>query len=895
MRARGPGRAGLAAVLGLAGWAAAGTGPPVAAGVSAAGPAADAPRQCQAPRPIAPLGTDFFSDVSDVSGIRDQNFDPDPPETMAINDHSRLGFGDIDGDGFDDIVAHNLFPNPRRGIPFEHLVFRNNRDGTFTNVSDASGLRDLQAGFFLFGDVDNDGDQDVFAGLDDPIPNAASPNPANRHTLLLNDGQGRFTPKPDSGVDVAFQDQAGNVLHLTGNAVFADFDGDANLDLFLGNGQTSYVAPDQIFMGNGDGTFRHASERLQGPLIQRPSNGSVHCDYDNDGDQDIFVSNYGISQGLGHNVLWQNDGRGTFTNVAEARGFHALATGNYLLSETGFGRTPEPGKDRAQWVGGNGFGLQCEDANNDGRMDIFVTNISHPEAQDYNRTWSDPSALLINQGPDGGWAFNNEWLERELPFNEGDVDGGMVDFDNDGRMDLSISRDRKYETNSDGSPRYSQPDQLGWFGLMHQAAGGGFNSVGLVSGINDTANTPPELLRMKGAQNHAWSDIDHDGDLDLLVGGRAGGRAGRPNFLFRNDIGSRNDWLAVRLVGDGDKVNRDAIGGRVALVYGDRTLLREVKSSRGTYNSMDTRVLHFGLGDLGCDFVMRVTWPDGTSIDVPGASIPRNTYLTMRYGASAPEPVATAPTQSPTPSGTATATPSPTPTPPGTITLTGRVTGALTGQPIAGATVAVQVCQPHQPFQVQTGPDGRYQLLVPEPYPIICQSFTLSARAAGYLAVERAMTVAELMRQPEQDFALPYDETGTATPTPTPTPGGDVVVTGLVHDAHLGASRPVAGAVVAIAVCVPHQPFQGTTGLDGRYSVLLPAAYANACASVTLSARAAGYAPFEQAVAVADLRANPVRDIALTPGDVATPTATPTGPPRHFIYLPTLARNHPGP
>ncbi len=882
---------GLVLLASMAVRAATGDGSPAAAGAPFDGPRDDAPRQCRSPRPVTPLETGYFTDVSDASGIREQNFDPDPPENMVINDHSRLGFGDIDGDGYDDIVAHNLFPNPRRGIPFEHLVFRNNRDGTFSNVSDASGLRDLQAGFFLFGDVDNDGDQDVFAGLDDPIPSAASPSPSNRHTLLLNDGQGHFAPKLDSGVNVAFQDASGNVLHLTGNAVFADFDGDANLDLFLGNGQTSYLAPDQIFMGNGDGTFVHASERLQGPLIQRPSNGSVHCDYDNDGDQDIFVSNYGISQALGHDVLWENDGRGRFTNVAEARGFHALATGNYLLSQTGFGRTAEPGKTAAQWVGGNGFGLQCEDANNDGRMDIFITNISHPEAQDYARTWSDPSALLINLGPERGWAFENQWLDRELPFNEGDVDGGMADFDNDGRMDLSISRDRKYETNSDGSPRYTTADQLGWFGLMHQEAGGGFAGVGLASGINDTVNTPPELLRMKGAQNHAWSDIDRDGDLDLLVGGRAGGRAGRPNFLFRNDIGSRNDWLAVRLVGDGDKVNRDAIGGRVALVYGDRTLLREVKSSRGTYNSMDTRVLHFGLGDLGCDFVMRVTWPDGTTVDVPGAAIPRNTHLTMRYGAAAPEAVATAPTASPTATGAVT----PTPTPPGTLTLTGRVTSAVTGQPIAGATVAAQVCQPHQPFQAQTGPDGRYQLLVPEPYPISCQSFTLSARAAGYLTVERVMAVADLLRQPEQSFALPHDDAGTATPTATAAPGGDVTVTGLVYDARQGTTRPLAGATVAIGVCVPHQPFQSTSGLDGRYAVLLPADYANACAAVTLSARAVGYAPYERSIAVADLRANPARDIALVPVDAATPSATPTGSPRYHTFLPTLARHHPGP
>ena len=122
--------------------------------------------------------------------------------------------------------------------------------------------------------------------------------------------------------------------------------------------------------------------------------------------------------------------------------------------------------------------------------------------------------MLINQGPEAGFAFANEWLDRGLPFNEGDVDGSAVDFDNDGWIDLAISRDRKYE----GS--YAGIEQKSWFGLMHQGSDGSFDSVGPVSGINDRVNDPPELLRMKMAQNHAWSDVDGDGDLDLLVGMR---------------------------------------------------------------------------------------------------------------------------------------------------------------------------------------------------------------------------------------------------------------------------------------------------------------------------------------------------------------------------------------
>ena len=559
--------------------------------------------------PLAPVVADFFADISDSSGIRDENFVSEPPTSIPINDHSRLGFADINGDGFDDIVAHSLFPNAQAGIPFEHLVFLNNGDGTFENFSDASGLRDVQAGFFAFGDVDNDGDQDVFAGLD--VADLAG----ERHQLLLNDGAGHFTVKPSSGLEGAFGQTAAS------NGVFGDFDGDGDLDLFVANGQTSYMAPDQLFLNNGAGVFTNVStSKLMGNRAA-PSNGAVACDYDNDGDLDIFVSVYGVSQDGAQNFLFENDGAAGFTNVAVERGFASLATGNYWVAGTGYGTEDEPNKAPGTYVGGNGFGLDCADINNDGLLDIFLTNISHPSSSDDSRKWSDPTQVLINQGSAAGWTFKNEFLERGLPFNEGDVDGALVDFDNDGRFDLSISRDKKYEAS------YDESDQKAWFGLMHQQQDGSFASVGVASGIND-----PELglVRMKNAQNHAWSDIDHDGDLDLLVGGRDTG-GGRPNFLFENRVGSENRWVALRMVGDGGAVNRDAIGARVTIDDGERIYVREVRATRGMYNSMDTRVLHFGLGTLGCGYEIEVRWPDGTLVSLSPDDVGMDRYVTVSY------------------------------------------------------------------------------------------------------------------------------------------------------------------------------------------------------------------------------------------------------------------------
>ncbi|MCA9690121.1 MAG: VCBS repeat-containing protein, partial [Myxococcales bacterium] len=560
------------------------------------------------PQPLVTPATGFFVDVSDESGIRVNNFVPDPPQPIPINDHSRLGWADLNGDGYDDIVAHSLFPNPQAGIPFDHLVLINQGDGTFEDFSDASGLRSIQAGFFAFGDVDDDGDQDCYAGLDVDLPGEAS-------QLLLNDGTGRFTAVAGSGVD------AGNAANRAANGVFADFNHDARLDLFIASGQTSFGVRDQLFFGFGDGTFQDVSSVYLPTTYAQPGNGAVACDYDDDGDLDVFVSNYGVSNSNGLNQLWENDGEGHFANVAVERGFASLATGNYYLAVTGYGQDPEPDKAPGQYVGSNGFGLQCEDVDNDGDLDVYITAISHPVANDYLRTWSDPTLLLINGGAAAGYAFENEFLERGLPFNEGDIDGSMVDFDNDGRMDLAVSRDRKYEVN------YDEIDQKAWFGLMHQQEDGAFASLGPVSGINDP---DADYLQMKSAQNHAWSDYDHDGDLDLLIGGRDTG-GGRPNFLFRNDVGHQNLWLAVRVVGDGEAVTRDAFGTRVTLRYPDRVVMRELKASRGTYNSMDSRALHFGLGAFGCDFTeLEVRWPDGQVDTYAAGEVPVNHYITVR-------------------------------------------------------------------------------------------------------------------------------------------------------------------------------------------------------------------------------------------------------------------------
>ncbi|CAF2064927.1 unnamed protein product [Rotaria magnacalcarata] len=553
-----------------------------------------------------------FIDISTKSGITYHNYIGNPPNPIPINDHSRLAFADINGDGWDDIVMHSLYPNLQKNISLEHLVFINNGDSTFTHFSDISCLRQVQASFFVFADIDNDGDQDVFAGLDYPTEGLTN-------HIYLNDGAGHFTVLQNSGVE----GDPGNSIAAC--ASFADFNNDGILDLYIGNGGSLKGVADQLFFGKGDGTFIEVTTtNLLGINPKQPTNGVVVCDYDNDGDADIFISTYGVSIDFGHKILWENDGSGKFTNMAGARGILAQATGNYWLPSTGNGTFVEPGKDTNTYVGSNGFGIDCEDINGDGLNDIFLATISHPVESDYNRKWSDPTQLLINHILNGSnHVFVNEFLKRGLPFNEGDIDAGIADFDNDGRLDLALTRDTKYES------KYTSLDQLAWFGLMQQKNDGNFESLGVISGINDLQATN-KAARMKGGQNFGWSDIDHDGDLDLLVGGRDQG-GGRANFLFENIVGQRKPWLAIKLVGNGVNVNRDAIGARITLRFPHWVMMREVKSSRGTYSSADTRVLHFGLGDFDEDFTLEVRWPDRTSKTYIRNMLTLNRFITIDY------------------------------------------------------------------------------------------------------------------------------------------------------------------------------------------------------------------------------------------------------------------------
>jgi hypothetical protein len=286
--------------------------------------------------------------------------------------------------------------------------------------------------------------------------------------------------------------------------------------------------------------------------IYTSGGGSIGCawaDYDGDGDLDLFVANSGPSQSvLQKDVLFRNDGNGVFTRIL---------TGAPVA------------------VGGHSVGVSWGDYDNDGDLDLFVTDVF-----DNNR-------LYRNDGPNGFVRITEGAI-----VNDGgnSIGAAWGDYDNDGYLDLFVSRTRW---------DYTAENNL----LYHNEGDGTFSKVTTGAVVNDVA-------RSFGC---AWADFDNDGDLDLFVanGGSMGLSSPEPGFLYRND-GGTNNWIHVRLVGTVS--NRSAIGAKIrvkATIQGKTFWqLREISGGSGYCSQNDLRA-HFGLGNATNVEVVRIEWPSG--------------------------------------------------------------------------------------------------------------------------------------------------------------------------------------------------------------------------------------------------------------------------------------------
>jgi hypothetical protein len=509
---------------------------------------------------------------------------------------SGLAFFDFDHDGWLDIYLTNgdrLDTQwPAGKAPTSHL-YKNNRDGTFTDVTEKSGLgrTGWQTGVCV-GDYDNDGWDDLFCCF------------WGHNILFHNNGDGTFT-------DVTHK--AGlyqPAVRWGAGCTFLDYDRDSHLDLFICNylrldpdhlpapgsanncqwkGVPVLCGPrglppgiNILYHNNGDGTFTDVSEK-SGILQPGPrySITAVSYDFDNDGWPDIYVAV--DSQ---PSILFKNNHDGTFTDVAVMAGC--------AYSENGHEQA--------------GMGVAVADYDCDGWFDIFKTN------------FADDTCNLYHNNGDG--TFNDVTFSAGVGVNNRYVAWGcgFVDYDNDGWPDILQVNGHVYpeiDTYNFGQ-KFKNPR------LVYRNLGNGsFQDVSSQMG--------PGISEQFSSRGAAFGDYNNDGGVDVLIL-----NMNEPPSLLRNNGGNKQNWIKIKLLGS--QCNRTAIGARVRVVTGKHVQMDEVHSGSSVMSQGDLR-LHFGLGKAEQVDVIEVKWPTTQKIE-RFTQIKANQIITIREGQGLVKPKA---------------------------------------------------------------------------------------------------------------------------------------------------------------------------------------------------------------------------------------------------------------
>ena len=531
-----------------------------------------------------------FVDVAREAGLN-------VPNVWGGVDHKRyileakgsgLAFFDYDNDGWLDIYLTNGTRLDEKWAPGKSptsQLFRNNRDGTFTNVTEKSGLARTgwQTGVCV-GDYDNDGWDDLFCCF------------WGHNILFHNNGDGTFS-------DVTRKAGLYNEpVRWGAGCTFLDYDRDGSLDLFVCNyvkfdleqaaasagaascqwkgipvmcGPRGLIGDTNLlYHNNGDGSFTDVSEKAG---ILKPgarfSITAVSYDFDNDGWPDIYVA-----VDSEPSLLFHNNHDGTFTDIG--------VTAGCAYSEAGHEQA--------------GMGVAVGDYDCDGWLDIFKTN------------FTDDTCNLYHNNGDG--TFSDVTFPSGIAVNSRYVAWGcgFLDYDNDGWADLMQINGHVYPeiAGHEVGQTYKNPR------IVYRNLGNGqFKDVSAVMG--------PGISEHFSSRGAAFGDYDNDGDVDVLVL-----NMNDLPSLLRNDGGNKQNWIKIKLIGT--KCNRTAIGARVRVVTGDHVQMDEVHSGSSVMSQGDLR-LHFGLGKAETVDVIEVKWPTTGKLE-RFPQVKANQILTIREG-----------------------------------------------------------------------------------------------------------------------------------------------------------------------------------------------------------------------------------------------------------------------
>ena len=496
------------------------------------------------------------------------------PETSGAG----CAFLDYDNDGWIDIYLVNsgdsdFFSPPR---PLRNALYRNNRDGTFTDVTEAAGVGGGGYGMGVaVGDYDGDGFPDIYV------------TQFGHNILYHNNGDGTFTDvTAKAGVAAS---------GWSSSAVWFDYDNDGRLDLFVGQfaefdaalgcgtdmaGVRHYCIPrifkprpSWLFHNNDDGTFTDVSKEAGIAAQLGKAWGVVATDINNDGNMDLFVSNDTVP-----NFLYVNRG-GRFEEV----GFEA----DVAYSADGRARS--------------GMGVDSGDYDNDGWMDLFVANIDEEIFALYRNQHDDS---FENVSMSAGIGMPTRWLSGwGLKF---------FDYDNDGDLDLILSNGFPDDLIDQTSTTVTWKEPL----LLFHGEGKAFRNVSAQSGPVFGKNFP--------ARGLAIGDFDNDGGVDVLISNNDAAP-----LLLRNNTGRLNHWLGIRLIGR--KCNRDAVGARVSYQAGDLKRSR-MKVGGGSFLSSHDPRLVLGIGKRPKLDWLEVKWPRPSGATERFIDLPIDRYITLVEG-----------------------------------------------------------------------------------------------------------------------------------------------------------------------------------------------------------------------------------------------------------------------